>query len=201
MLTFVSAPVTCASLIAISVVFILDWFILPGKENKRFSLRILKLQASYGPVFNALCMNTSDVKHGQIWRLLSSALLHSGFFHILFNAIAVISVGPAVEHSIGSLRTLAVMIAAAMFANICDIVVLEHEGGNGFSGSIFGLIAVFTVLWFQNREAMLAAASFPARLFILVYALACLWPDKANYVEHGGAFVAGIVLAAVFMIL
>ena len=199
--TFAFAPVTCASLIAIAVVFILDWFILPSRANKRLSLRILKIQASYGPVFNALCMNTSDVKRGQVWRLLSSALLHSGFIHIFFNAVAVVSVGPTVEREIGSLRTLAVMIATAVFANICDIVVLKHEGGNGFSGSVFGLIAVFTVLWFQNREAMLAAVSFPARLFILIYALACLWPDKANYVEHGSAFIAGIGLAAVFAIL
>ncbi len=105
--------------------------------------------AWYGKVLDvAPLTETLDLRRGQLWRLITSALPHVGPFHLIFNVYWLWVFGTLVEEVYGPVRTLSTYVAFAAGSAAAEYALLE--GGVGLSGVGYGL---FAMLWVLTRAA------------------------------------------------
>lgn len=97
----------------------------------------------------------------QIWRFATAIFLHGGIAHLLFNLLALVLFGSALETFIGSRRFLLVFFVTGICANI--ISVLFYPSSLGASGAIFGVIGA---LIFIRPGMVVWAFGMPMPLFV-----------------------------------
>lgn len=90
-------------------------------------------------------MFSPAVAHGEFYRLLTSAFLHSGITHILFNMFALFVVGPPLEIWLGRLRFAALYLLSALGGSVL-IYLFSDAPTLGASGAVFGLFAATFVV-------------------------------------------------------
>lgn len=135
------------------------------------------------------------------WRFLTSAFLHStgSFVHVAFNMIALWSVGPFLETSLGRWRYLALYLLSAVGGSVMFLLLAEpwtdswFTGLVGASGAVFGLFgAVLVVL----RRVGSSARGIIAVLAINAV-LGFVLPGVA-WQAHLGGLLVGAALGAAF---
>jgi membrane associated rhomboid family serine protease len=115
-----------------------------------------------GPVTNWLMIDTDAILHGQVWRLLTGAFLHSREWqHIVFNMLILWWAGSEVESIYGPREFLAFYLTAAVVASAAYVVtdLLTHPAGMrstalGASGAVTATLVVFA-LHYPNRTVLL----------------------------------------------
>ena len=80
------------------------------------------------------------VNDGQVWRLLSSTVLHAGLIHYGVNMLALWFVGKAIETSHGMVAAAILFLLPAVGGCILSAIFLPNYITVGASGGIFGLI-------------------------------------------------------------
>ena len=87
------------------------------------------------------------IAQGQWWRLLTSTVLHSGIFHLLFNMYALYWLGPQLESVLGQMRFTALYVLSALGGSIASYWFSDlNTVSVGASGAIFGLITATIVI-------------------------------------------------------
>ncbi|HKJ39803.1 MAG TPA: rhomboid family intramembrane serine protease [Anaerolineales bacterium] len=93
------------------------------------------------------------IRAGQLWRLLTPALLHGSITHIFFNMYALLSFGTSLEQYFGRWRFFTLYILGAFAGNVASF--LFSDGYSiGASTAVFGLIGAEAVFLFQNRKLL-----------------------------------------------
>lgn len=88
----------------------------------------------------------------QPYRFLTSAILHGGFWHLVFNMYALWLLGRVLEPALGKIRFVTLYLVAAIGGNV-TIMLLSNLTGKwdigavGASGAIFGLFGALAVLY------------------------------------------------------
>ena len=96
-------------------------------------------------------LDTDKVLHGQVWRLLTTALLHNryGVTHILFNMLGFYWFGRSLESQYGSREFMLFYIVAAVLASLAFVGIQLATGdrvpGIGASGAVMAVICLFTI--------------------------------------------------------
>jgi membrane associated rhomboid family serine protease len=109
-----------------------------------------------GPLLDALWLDKAAVARGEVWRLLTVALVHDPDFllHLLFNMYALYIVGPIVEQLYGARRFLLFYILAAIGGSLASFAFGEGRYAVGASGAIFGLFAILFVASRAHHPAL-----------------------------------------------
>jgi membrane associated rhomboid family serine protease len=92
-------------------------------------------------------METALIRRGQLWRLITSAFVHGGALHLLFNIYWLWIFGTTVERVLGHARTLALILLFAYGSGALEYAF--SSGGIGLSGVVYGL---FGLLWVLSRS-------------------------------------------------
>lgn len=88
----------------------------------------------------------------QPWRLLSSAFLHYGLFHLVLNMLALFVLGMDLERGLGRARFLAVYLISALWGGAAVALFSQVNTETvGASGGVFGLLGAAAVLIRHNR--------------------------------------------------
>jgi membrane associated rhomboid family serine protease len=117
-----------------------------------------------GSVTEALVVKTDAVLHGQVWRLLTGAFVHSADWkHILFNMLILWWAGSEVEGIYGPREFLAFYLTAAVFSS-CAFVIWDVLSGSGHS-------AMYGASGAVNACLLLFALHFPTRTVLLFFVL------------------------------
>ena len=89
-----------------------------------------------------------EIRHGEIWRLLTPMFIHFSEMHILGNMLWLFSLGSLIEarQSTGRLALLVVVIAAA--SNFTQYAISGHPNFGGMSGVVYGL---FGYVWMKGK--------------------------------------------------
>nr|AIY60749.1 rhomboid protein Ginbi_RBL10 [Ginkgo biloba] len=95
----------------------------------------------------------SLINQGQIWRLVTSSLLHANIGHLLVNCYSLNSVGPTVEKLSGHRRYLAVYTASAVASSTMSYYLCKAPAV-GASGAIFGLVGSLVVFLLRHKNLM-----------------------------------------------
>jgi rhomboid protease GluP len=100
-----------------------------------------------GPLLRDLWLDKTAVAGGEVWRLLTVALVHDPNFllHLLFNMYALYIVGPIVEQLYGARRFLLFYVLAAVGGSIASFALSDADPVVGASGAIFGLFGILFV--------------------------------------------------------
>jgi len=92
----------------------------------------------------------AHVAHGQLWRLLTSALVHADAVHLTLNLAFLWTFGTIVEEHFGAGRTFALFGLLAIGSGAAEFALLD--GGIGLSGVGYGLVGMLMVL--ENRDPL-----------------------------------------------
>lgn len=90
-----------------------------------------------------------SIRKGQIWRLLTPALLHFSLLHIVFNMACLFSFGGQIESRCGWWLLLFLVVLTAIAGNAGQVVFQGPYFG-GMSGGVYGL---FGYLVIRQRKA------------------------------------------------
>lgn len=135
------------------------------------------------------------------WRFLTAAFLHStsGFFHILFNMIALWTVGPFLENMLGRARYAALYVLSALGGSVGVLLLASPTSSSWFtltvgaSGAVFGLFGgVLVVMRRLGRSAQGIAV-----VIVLNIVIGFVVPNIA-WQAHLGGLVVGAGLGAAF---
>jgi rhomboid protease GluP len=141
---FAQSPATASLLIVILGLFLAAW-VASGMGPPDLNYRVL---IRFG------ANNSFTFRIGQSWRLLTAVFLHGGLAHILFNSVALYSLGREVESVYGWARTLVFFVGAGIAGSIASTLLNElFRVGVGASGAIFGLIGVIAVFGYRRGGA------------------------------------------------
>jgi len=190
MVTYILIALLCIS-------FVLDYFVFMPRGAKR-QLFTMTFQKTRNPYNEALCMKASGIKKFQLWRLVTSMFLHGGVLHLLFNALAFLAVGRLVEDQLGWWRYLILLVASGVFANLCNMRILNSEFSFGASLATHGVMGMLAAMLLRN-PLLLSELAWPWLVLLAGYALYNIVADKYNLVEHGGGFVCGVLLAFILL--
>lgn len=131
------------------------------------------------------------VAHGQVYRLLTAALLHESLFHLLFNMLALYFVGTALEPLLGRGRFLGLYVLSAIGGSAGSM--LAHPVNTlsvGASGAVFGLFGAYLVVSHRLRRD-----TGPVVGLIAVNAVLGFVIPRVDWQAHIGGLIVGILFA------
>lgn len=138
------------------------------------------------------------VQRGQLWRLLTSVLLHGGFFHLLFDCYWTWVFGAVIEATLGSLATIGLFVLFAAASSAAQFAFLD--GGIGLSGIVYGL---FGFLWMAARRdrRFIGAVDYKTVQLFLVWFVICIVTTYTGImnianIAHGAGLVIGVLVGA-----
>lgn len=144
------------------------------------------------------------------WRLLTAAFLHGSWLHLLLNLSALWSIGEWLEPAIGSLKTLAIFLIAALGGSLASLVWCEAPVVVGASGGILGLAGALLFTRLSPSPSLSSPNKQPARdlrevsapslaiMIALCLGLGLVVPMIAQ-AGHVGGLVAGVLAAAMML--
>jgi membrane associated rhomboid family serine protease len=145
-------------------------------------------------VINKYALQPIDVHYQhQYYRAFTAMFLHANFQHILFNMIALLIVGPAVEVLLGKARFLVLYLLAGLAGSVASYLLSPaYIFGLGASGAIMGVMGAYVVIGLRRR---LPIASVVA---LLVLNLLIGFSGSIDWRAHLGGLAVGALLAFVY---
>ena len=187
-------PVFTLSFCAIIVlIYFLDNFIIIPETATVKLKEKLWTGHNKGCINHALHLSEKKIKNGQVWRLISSSLLHIGTWHIISNVTATLIVGYAVESQLGAVKTALCFIVSVFISGLYMAFVYKLQEGEGASTGIYGLIAVFVMLAVKNGTVFFSPVPAIALIVLTVYTVGGMLVGKATAFEHISGFVGGLI--------
>ena len=183
----------------IFIIFILDNFIIIPKTATVTLKEKLWSGHNKGYINHALHLSEKKIKKGQVWRLVSSSLLHIGTWHIISNITATLIVGYAVESQLGSLKTALCYIGSAFISGLYMAFVYKLHEGEGASTGIYGLIAVFVMLAVKNGTIFFSPVPTIALIILAIYTVGGMFMGKATAWEHISGFAGGLLMGFILI--
>ena len=176
----------------IFVIYLLDnFFVIPKTETVTLKEKMW-VGHNKGYINHALHLSEKKIKSGQVWRLMSSSLLHIGTWHIVSNITATLIVGYAVEMQLGSVKTALCFVGSVLISGLYMAFVYKLQEGMGASTGIYGLIAVFIILAIKNETVMFSDVPLLALIILAIYTIGGMVIDKTTAFEHISGFVGGL---------
>jgi membrane associated rhomboid family serine protease len=91
-------------------------------------------------------LSRTAIEQGDYWRLVTAGFLHAGFFHLLFNMLALYILGSMLEPAIGKLRFGLIYFVSLLAGSLGALIAQPVGLTVGASGAIFGLMAAAAVV-------------------------------------------------------
>lgn len=133
-------PILTYMLIIINIIiFILMYVFGNGSENTK---TLIDFGANYIPY----------VKNGEYYRLITSAFLHIGAFHLIVNMYSLYVVGTQIEYIYGKVKYFFIYIISAIMGSLFTVVLSDSNVvAAGASGAIFGLLGSLLYFGYNYR--------------------------------------------------
>ena len=148
---------------------------------------------------------------GRWWTLVTSVFSHNWWLHIFVNMFVLNSFGTLLEHVLGHWRFLAFYIVAGIMASLTHALVSNYYlhtpdvRALGASGSIAGLVWVFSLLFPKEKILLFGILPMPAILGALAFVGLDLWGLSAQAAGGGlplghGAHLGGALAGILFYV-
>jgi GlpG protein len=88
-----------------------------------------------------------EVRHGEVWRLITPIFIHMGLPHLLFNMLWLKGLGSMIEARQGTFKLLLVVLVIGVGSNLGQDLV----GGPAFGGMSGVLYGLFGFIWMRGK--------------------------------------------------
>ncbi len=137
-----------------------------------------------------------EIRHGQVWRLVTPIFIHFGFIHLLFNMMWLYQLGSLIEVRKGSLALLAIVLVAAIPSNF-----LQYWDSGPLFGGMSGVVyALFGYVWMKGRfEPYQGMAIHSDAVFIMLAWLVLCFTGFLGPIAntaHVVGLIVGVVIGA-----
>src|SRR5215472_15144378 len=135
------------------------------------------------------------IRHGELWRLITSMFPHLGVLHLIFNIYWLWVFGTLVEQVYGPVKTAGLILLFAIGPNALEYAFAS--GGVGLSGVGYGLFGLLWVLSKRDERFRDAIDQRTIQLFVgwffLCIVLTALNILPVGNIAHGAGAVFGIL--------
>lgn len=134
-----------------------------------------------------------DIKQGQVWRLVSPAIIHFGPLHLIFNLLWLNQLGSQIESRKGWLKYVLLLLVLAAVSNLVQVYVSSFPASfGGMSGVVYGLLGyIWIKSQFDPKDKFYIHPS-TLRLMLIWFAI-CFLPLPGLSIANG-AHAGGLVL-------
>ncbi|MBI5735792.1 MAG: rhomboid family intramembrane serine protease [Mycolicibacterium neoaurum] len=159
------------------------------------------LQMASGWVYNQFVLWPLAIAvDDQYYRLVTSAFLHGGIMHILFNMYALCVLGPSLERLLGRLRFGALYGLCALGGSVLVYLITPVNTATlGASGAVFGLFgAIFVVSRRLNLDVRWVVGLIALNV-VFTFVAPLIGAGAISWQGHLGGLVTGALVAAGFV--
>lgn len=186
-----SGRVVTLALIAVNVVCFVAEMLISGTGQDISILTLVQMGAMYAPMVQG---------PADLYRFVTPMFLHMDLMHLLFNMVALYSVGELLERVLGRGNFLLLYFVAGITGNVVSYAVDMAQGGGlsvsaGASTSVFGLfvaVALLCVLVRGNR-AVFRDFSKSMLSIIAVNVIYTLLVPNISISGHLGGAIGGAI--------
>jgi len=150
------------------------------------------------------------LKEKQYYRILSSGFLHGGWFHLIFNLVALLSFSTSIEEIFGKVKYLVLYFVSLIGGGLLSLFFHRNHGdcrALGASGAISGVVFASIVLEpYSTLSLIMIPIEFPAWFFGIVFILVSIfgiknsWGNIGHAAHLGGAIVGMLMTIALYPI-
>ncbi|CAM6117630.1 unnamed protein product [Calypogeia fissa] len=183
-------------------------FVTAGLVAFCSGIYVVQLISGYDS-FSQICFEPYLVlSRYQVYRLFTSVFVHASIFHVLFNMLALVPIGSALERVMGTVRFFHVILLLIVSNGVIHVGLaflaahnpiypyadLSVECGVGFSGVIFALIVIETSLSGTQNRSIFGFFTVPAKLYpwALLFLFQLLMPS-VSLLGHLSGILSGFL--------
>lgn len=146
-------------------------------------------------IFENFALWPQDVASGSWWQLITTAFLHSGLMHILFNMWALYVLGPGIERQVGSAPFAGLYLASALLGSVA-YAAFNTGPAVGASGAVFGLFGAWLASSWRSRNTPAGRAQLQSiGIIVGINLMLPLIAPRIAWEAHLGGLVAGFIIA------
>jgi membrane associated rhomboid family serine protease len=134
-----------------------------------------------------------SIANGELYRLVTSAFLHAGLFHLALNMLSLWILGNLLEPVIGRLQFVLIYVVSMLGGSFGALLLSPDTVTVGASGAIFGLMGA-AVIVLRNRGIDIMGSGLP--LWIGINLVFSLRPG-ISIGGHIGGLIGGALAALV----
>ncbi|MEO1269805.1 MAG: rhomboid family intramembrane serine protease [Myxococcota bacterium] len=134
------------------------------------------------------------VRSGEVWRWVTSTLLHTGWLHLGLNLYALVLLAPYVERILGSAQLVCLFVGCGALGSAFSTLWTQAPSV-GASGALFGLLSAAWVGWMRSRGETSAAVVWVGLCPWFTLNVVAVWMPglPMDHAAHAGGLVAGLV--------
>jgi len=145
--------------------------------------------------WSPLLSRHSDIRNGEVWRVVTPIFIHFGVMHLFMNMMALHSLAGLIEMVRGSWRLALFILFLAVTSNLAQYAWAGSPSFGGISGVVFGL---FGYAWMKSRfqpemGMRIDPTSVTMMLFFLILCMTGVLGPIAN-AAHLAGLVGGVVV-------
>ena len=103
-----------------------------------------------------LALYGAAVDNGQYWRLLTVALVHGGWVHLICNMLALFSIGTPIENFYGRNKYIFILFSSLLAGSLASYLFNPPQtvavGASGMIFGLFGALAIQASEWAQTLK-------------------------------------------------
>ena len=132
----------------------------------------------------------------ELYRLVTSAFLHNGLLHLLFNMYALYILGPQLENFFGKFKFLIIYLFSAIAGNLLSLLFMaDNVVSIGASGAIFGLMGALLYFGYHYRVYLGTVIKSQIMPIIVLNLILGFVLSGINNFAHIGGLVGGILVS------
>ena len=135
----------------------------------------------------------TDIKRGQVWRVVTPIFLHGGALHLICNLFWMWLLGGQFEHLRGTLRLVLFVLGAAAVSMLAEVAIDPRVLAGGMSGVNYALFGYVWIRWQFAPEEGFQLSRFTA-LFMIAWFFYCFTLSGIANGAHAFGFAYGIAL-------
>lgn len=143
----------------------------------------------------AALVKTAVLQDAEWWRLLTTGLMHGHIFHILFNGMALFSLGRVVAALVSPARLSIVFVLTVLTGSAASLWLGHAPASVGASGGILGCLGFLLVVTRRFREELpdyLRSSLIQSTIVVSIFGL--LGKDFIDNAAHAGGFLGGVLI-------
>lgn len=130
------------------------------------------------------------------YRVITSAFLHAGLIHFIFNMYALYVIGPQLESFFGKIKYLIIYLGSAIIGNLLSMLFLsETTVAVGASGAIFGLFGALLYFGYHYRVYLSGVIKSQIIPLIALNLFIGFVLSGINNMAHIGGLIGGILVS------